>query len=73
MWTPEHCRCTILRKSFRSAKMEFPPNTLVDLEAGRRVAAAIGFAVLTTIAMSACSRNTLAAAGAVWTEAIRQC
>lgn len=53
--------------------MEFPPNTLVDLDAGRRVAAAIGFAVLTTIAMSACSRNTLAAAGAVWTEEIRQC
>jgi hypothetical protein len=44
--------------------MEFPPSSRKGPSLRLRVAAIVGFAVLTTIAMSACSRNNLAPGGA---------
>jgi hypothetical protein len=44
--------------------MEFPPNTRSGSSRWSRVAAVIGLAVLTTLAVSACSRNSLARGGA---------
>lgn len=44
--------------------MEFPPNTGNGSSRWLRVAAVIGLAILTTLAVSACSRNSLARGGA---------
>ena len=44
--------------------MEFPPNTRSRSSGWSRVAVVLGLAVLTTLAVSACSRNNLAASGA---------
>ena len=43
--------------------MEFPPNTQCGSSRWSRLAAVIGFAVLATLAVSACSRNSLARGG----------
>ena len=44
--------------------MEFPPNTRSGSGRRSRVAAVIGFALLTSLAVSACSRNSVARVGA---------
>jgi hypothetical protein len=44
--------------------MELPPRGRRGSSGRTHVAAIIGFAILATIAMSACSRNNLAASGA---------